>query len=500
MSLKTNVIANYLGQGWVAVMGIAFVPLYVRVLGMESYGLIGVFAVLQAWMTLLDLGLTPTINREMARLRAGLHTPQSVRDLLRTLETVYGVLALGMIGTVFVIAPYLAGAWLKVDSLPLALVVGSLRIMGFVLATRWLEQVYRSALQGIQDLVWLNTAQAVLATLRWGGAFLVIKLVSPTVTAFFVWQGLVSLLTAGILAARAYRTLPRSTRPARFNVAAIRDIRAFAAGMFFSSILSLLLTQSDKIVISKMLPLKELGYYMLASVVVGGLLQLVTPMNTAVYPRLTEQVARQDYEGLAKTYQISCQWMSAIIVPPGLVLAFFSGPVLFLWTGDKVLSHSVTPLLAVLAAGTLCNGLMNLPYMLQLAYGWTGLAVGVNSAAVVLVVPAIAWAVPRYGVIGAAAAWLVLNAAYLVVVANLMHRRILPQEKWLWYRNSIFLPLASGSAAAIVLSLVLPSPSSRVSAGLVIIVVTIVLAITVSSVIPGVRDAALRALGTSNPH
>jgi hypothetical protein len=53
MSLRANLIANYLGQGWTAVMGLAFVPMYIHYLGMEAYGLIGLFAVMQAWMSLL---------------------------------------------------------------------------------------------------------------------------------------------------------------------------------------------------------------------------------------------------------------------------------------------------------------------------------------------------------------------------------------------------------------------------------------------------------------
>ena len=57
--LKRNLIANYLGQGWTALMGLAFVPLYIQYLGIEAYGLIGLFAVLQAWLALLDMGLTP---------------------------------------------------------------------------------------------------------------------------------------------------------------------------------------------------------------------------------------------------------------------------------------------------------------------------------------------------------------------------------------------------------------------------------------------------------
>ena len=74
MSVKRNVLANYVGQGWSALMGLAFVPLYIRYLGIEAYGLIGVFAVLQACLSLLDMGMTPTLNREMARFTVESHS------------------------------------------------------------------------------------------------------------------------------------------------------------------------------------------------------------------------------------------------------------------------------------------------------------------------------------------------------------------------------------------------------------------------------------------
>lgn len=61
--LKRNISANFLASIWAAGIGIAFVPLYIKYLGMESYGLIGVLAALQAWSTALDFGLAPTINR-----------------------------------------------------------------------------------------------------------------------------------------------------------------------------------------------------------------------------------------------------------------------------------------------------------------------------------------------------------------------------------------------------------------------------------------------------
>jgi cephalosporin hydroxylase len=43
---------------------------------------------LQAWLRLLDMGLTPTMSREMARFTGGSHTVGSIRDLLRSIEAV----------------------------------------------------------------------------------------------------------------------------------------------------------------------------------------------------------------------------------------------------------------------------------------------------------------------------------------------------------------------------------------------------------------------------
>jgi O-antigen/teichoic acid export membrane protein len=94
MSVKRNVVANYLGQGWRALMGLAFVPLHIKYLGIESCGLIGIFAVLQAWLGLLDMGMRPALVREMACFTAG---TQSIRDLLRSTETI-GITTAGLIG------------------------------------------------------------------------------------------------------------------------------------------------------------------------------------------------------------------------------------------------------------------------------------------------------------------------------------------------------------------------------------------------------------------
>jgi len=46
---------------------------------------------MHASLSLLDVGLTPALGGEVAGVQAGVRSVQSVRDLLRTLEVLYGV-------------------------------------------------------------------------------------------------------------------------------------------------------------------------------------------------------------------------------------------------------------------------------------------------------------------------------------------------------------------------------------------------------------------------
>ena len=87
-TLKQNVIANLLGRGWSALMALAFVPFYLRYIGVEGYALVGFSLTLFAIASLLDLGIGTTLNRELARRAANRTHAQDARDLVRTLEAI----------------------------------------------------------------------------------------------------------------------------------------------------------------------------------------------------------------------------------------------------------------------------------------------------------------------------------------------------------------------------------------------------------------------------
>jgi O-antigen/teichoic acid export membrane protein len=440
-TIRRNLVANYLGQGWVALMGLAFLPIYIRYLGMEAYGLIGLFAVVQAWLTLLDMGMTPTLNREMARFTAGAHSAQSIRDLLLSLEIICVSIAALITGGLWACSDWLANDWLNTNQLPTTVVAQAISVMAFVVALRFVEGIYRGSLFGLQQQVWYNGASAILATIRQAGAVAILAWVSPTIQAFFIWQGFFSLLTVAVLTQRVHRVLPNAPQPPKFSRKALMGVWNFAGGMMGITFLAILLTQVDKVLLSHLLSLESFGYYTLAATVAGVLYMVIGPITQALYPRMVELFTLEDQTELASVYHQGAQLVTVLTAPALMLLSFFAGGVVFMWSGNVGLAENTASILSVLVLGTFLNGLMYMPYQLQIAHGWTSLAIKTNAVAVIFLIPAIFWVVPRYGAVGAAWIWVTLNAGYALISIQFMHRRILPKEKWRWYFTDVLWPV-----------------------------------------------------------
>ena len=319
--------------------------------------------------------------------------------------------------------------------------------------------LYRGAINGLQRQVWLNGCAVVFSTFRGLGVVGILAWVSPTISAFFIYQGIVALLETSVLAVQIRRWLPESPEKARFRGSALRAVWRFAAGMTLVTILAVLLTQIDKLLLSKLLRLTDFGHYTLASTVASALYMLIGPISNATYPRLTELVARGEESPLAESYHRFSQLITLMIVPAGLVLSLFARHVLLLWTGDAATTAIVAPLVSLLALGTMLNGLMYTPYTLQLAYGWTSLAVVTNSVSVVLLVPAVYFGVSVYGATAAAVIWIVLNAGYVTLALPVMHRRLLKTEMGRWYGQDVLIPGLAALAAAGLVRLLAPAPA-----------------------------------------
>lgn len=442
--VRRNIVANFFGSAWQTLVSLIFIPFYIKILGIESWGLIGFFFTLQGVLTLLDMGLSATLNREMARLSVLAGKENEMRNLVRTLEVIYWCVAVFVALGVLFLSQYIAHNWVRPGQLSLVSIEQSCVMMGFIIALQMPAGFYSGGLMGLQQQVLVNVINSLLATLRAGGAILVLLLISPTIQAYFLWQFIAAILSVSFFAYFLWKKLPKSIDNAVFRVDILSGVWRFTVGMSGISILAVILTQIDKVILSKMLSLEAFGYYTLATMVSMSLAKIFTPVFYSVYPKITQLVALNDKASLVRFYHKSCQFISVLVVPVAAILTLFSYEVMLFWTHSPQMADQTHILVSILVCGSALNGLMNPPYALQLAFGWTRLSVIKNFLAVVIVVPGVIFMAGRYGAVGAAYVWLFLNIGYVLLEIPIMHLKLLRTEKWRWYIADVGRPLLAG--------------------------------------------------------
>lgn len=450
-SIKLNILANFLGRGWTALLGVLLVPIYIRIIGIEAYGLIGTFAALQSLLGLLDMGLSATLNREMARSGGSEITAQGQGELVHTLEIVYWIMSCLIFLIMLIATPFVAKHWVQAQSLDVKDMTVAGSLMGLTMALQWPQSLYNGGLLGLERHVLLNQIAGFINFLKYVGVLPVLWFLSPTLNAYLGWQVLVAVLGTLTLRVALWRILPTTSAFYNFSWTRLREVWRFAAGMNLITLLTIPLSQLDKVILSRVLSLDAFGYYAVASQVATVTSVVITPVFTSYFPRFSRLVSLRDDALLARNYHAACQFVAAIITPMAFVLACFMPVILHVWSGDSLLVEHVAPIASLLVLGNMVNGYMNIPYALTLAYGWTRFAIVQNAMIAIVLAPIMIWAALTYGAIGAASVWLAVNSVSLLIGGYFLHRRLMPQEMSHWYAWDVTSPLViSGLCLAFV--------------------------------------------------
>lgn len=464
MALRHNILANYVSQFYVTVVGVAMVPLYIRHMGAEAYGLVGFFATLQAIFNLLDMGLTPTTAWVSARYRGGAIGVLDYRRLVRALEGVFvGVAFLGG-GLLFTLAKPIAGQWLNVSQLPTQDVIISVRLIALIVALRWVCGLYRGVITGAERLVWLSGFTSLVATGRFVLVLPVLMFVNASPVAFFTFQLGVAVFEVAGLAWMAYRLLPRIPADEAFRLewTPLKIVLKFSLTIAFTSSVWVLVTQTDKIVLSKLLPLVDYGYFSVAVLVASGVMIVGSPISSALLPRMSRLHAEGKHDALIAVYRQATQLVSVTAVPAALLLIFFAPQVLWAWTGNGDLVQHAAPVLRLYAVGYAFLVVGAFPYYLQFAKGDLRLHLIGNLLFVLLLIPAVIWGAKYHGMEGAGWVWLVFNGIYLLLWTPLIHRKLAPGLHAVWLLVDIIRPVVLPLIASTLMARFVPWSEERI--------------------------------------
>jgi len=462
-----NSIAN-LGGNFASIgISLLLIPLYIKYLGLEAYGLIGFFTTISAYVAVLDFGLLSSLANKMSSYKSSESSKDETVDILSSVENLFiGVLAVAALIWFFA-ADFLSTAWFKENSLGMDRLKIILLLMGATTLIRFFGNIFRSTLLGLCDQIYLNISTSIFSMLR--GVVVVFGLyISPSILTFFLLQLLTTLLEVLFFRLRVCKILDIKWTFPDANFSTLRQFYKIGVINALCVLLWVSLTQIDKLILSKMLSLKEFGEVSISLSIVNLLPVFSASILQAFTPDLVASRGANQGQRFAEVFIKILTLTSLVMWPIVSSISAFSNEIIWAWTGSKeIQAANYLPYYAIAQCFVGLNAIL---YSIQFAKNDISLHFKINIFFTMGSIALLCWSTNKFGVEGASLTWLGANSLYTIFITPVIINRFVPSAK----SNDIvkpllFIPIASMMIAFIVRELLFSNGLSRVTTFLFLI-------------------------------
>jgi len=456
--VKLNASANVLGVVYTSVVSLVVLPLYLSYLGAEAYGLVGIFTLMQAWMQVLDLGLSPTLARQVAVARGKEGGFKEFITVLRNFEIIFFAISVCVVILIAAYSNWISESWINATVLNSEILSYCISIMGLLLGLRLFSSLYRSGLNGIEDQVRLNVIGAIVVSFKFFGALLLLAFFSNDIEHFFEYQLIIGLFEVVILMSRFYAVAPIKNLGygLRFNMSSMQTIMPFASSVAYSAAIWILITQVDKLILSSVLTLAEFGYFSIVVLIAGAILALTAPIMQAVLPRMTALFSKGELIEMYLLYRKSSQIVAVLAVPITIIIALYSKQILFAWTGEQELAIWGAQTLSWFVMGYGLLALSAFQYYLQNAFGDLRLHVIGSTISAIVQIPLIYYAAINFGAEGVGITWFAIRLVWFLWWMPIVHHKFMPGEHLSWLFRDILPIIIIASISVLIMNYLVP--------------------------------------------
>ena len=442
-----NSIFNILSRGWSIISLYVFIPLWIKYVGVEGYGVITFYSVLMSLMHFADAGLSGTLTREFAREEPYVGYK---RDFLKTFETVYFWIAIFVFIVIFFFSGFIVDHFLKSDTIPHSDLVICVKLMAVIMAFHFMSTLYEGGLIGLQRQILEGSLNIGYSILR--GVFVLIPLIFyPDVKVFIAWQLLSMIILFIVKRICLVRIINVKDEKTFFKLDYLKNVWSYAMGLFVMAIVAALNTQLDKLVTGNLLSLESLGYYSIAGTLGTAVLTIANALCTAFYPELTRLVSVGDRVQIIKPFLLFSFIVSLVTSVIGISVFFYCDDLLSIWTRDNsIVEHATIPAM-LLVLGNIAVSLQYSTYYLAMANGHTKTNVILSSCALLFMAPSVYILTKLFGLNATPIPYLVVNLIATVLMAIILINKFLKGTLRQWFVDS-FLPL--------IVSIIIVAPSS----------------------------------------
>ncbi len=436
--LAKNTLISLIGQGAPMIVALFAIPILVKQMGLDQFGLLSLFWVVLGYFSLFDLGLGRVIIKLVSE-KLGQNRISEIPGIVWT--TLLLTLLVSFFGSlvIYLATPYLVHNIFKIpDSLD-AISVHCFYLLAIGLPVVTMTAGIRGILEALQRFDITNVLQLFLGVFNFIGPLLVLPFTNNVFWVIFVLlvgRFVTCLLT---LIACLY-VMPELAIGATISRELMGRIIKFGTWLTVSNVVSPIMVYLDRFVVGAMVSVGAVAYYSTSYELVTRLWILPGAMVTVLFPALST-CFHSDRQRLVMLYGRGIKFMLLTLFPIVLLIVAFAPQGINLWLGPDFAQNSGM-IMQILAMGVLYNSLARVPFSLIQSGERPDVTAFIHIFELPIYLVGLWYLTREYGVTGAAVAW-VLRMGLDMVLMFVFAAHFLPEARKETYRGLLFLVLMS---------------------------------------------------------
>ncbi len=410
--LVRNSLLNLAGTFAPMLVALVAVPVLLRGLGTERFGILGLGWAFIGYFGYLDLGLGRALTRLVSERLAG-GDQEAINRLVWTALRL--ILILGLAGWLiaYLLTPWLVHGALRISPVLQGEALWAFYIMAASVPAVIVTSGLRGVLEAYQRFDLVNAVRVPLGILNFAGPLAVLPFTHNLAAVLTVLLAS-RLLGMALHLALCLGVVPALGRSMFARNSALGPLLRTGGSFTISNVVSPLIGAADRFFIGAIISAAAVAYYAAPFEIVVRLLVIPSAVATAIFPAFAASAGSASQAG-GGLYERGVKLIALALFPLSLLVATFAGEGLRLWMGPDMAAHS-TLVLQVLVIGVFVNGLAQIPFYLIQGAGRPSVAAGLHLAELPLYL-LLAWVlIERHGIVGAAIAWSVRVAVDTVLL------------------------------------------------------------------------------------
>ncbi len=430
--LAKNALWNMAGQAVPLIVALFTIPVLIRELGVDRFGLVTLAWIVIGYFSLFDLGMGRALTKVLAE-KTGLRDDRQLSVIVwTTLLLMVSVSTVASLALCLLL-PALVHHLLNIPDTLEAETLEAFYLLAvslpFVISTSGL----RGILEAQQRFGFINVIRVFMGIFTFLGPMLVLPF-SKSLVPIVIILLIVRIGGWALHLALCLQTMP-TLRRIEIKLSALRPLLHFGAWITVSSIISPLMVYLDRFFIGAIVSISAVTYYTTPYEVVTKLWLIPGALVGVLFPAFAASFA-VDRDDTARLFNKGVKYVFLLLFPVIFLIVAFSNEGLSLWLGTDFAGKS-SSVLQWLATGVLINSLSQIPYSLLQSVGRPDITGKLHLVELPFYILTVLLLGYWYGIEGIAIAWV----ARVVFDSSLLFyfsAGVLPKDKLLTRQRPVY--------------------------------------------------------------